>query len=63
MAKRIQPRTGPHRMLALAALTGALTGLAVSGFEQVAGNWLLEWTVSRATPLAVVAPVAGIVLA
>lgn len=50
-------------MLALAALTGALTGLAVSGFEQVAGNWLLEWTVSRATPLAVVTPVAGIVLA
>ena len=55
--------TGPHRVLVLAAATGALVGLVVAAFEEVVGRGMLEWVLDQPTAVQVVAPAVGIALA
>lgn len=63
MRERLQRMTRPHRVIALAALTGVLVGLAVAAFEQVVGHWLLDWTLGLPGPARAVAPAIGVLLA
>lgn len=52
-----------HRMLLLSALTGAVTGLAVAGFEWLTARTLLDWVFGLPRAAQVVAPGIGLVLA
>src|SRR5450631_126521 len=52
-----------HRMLLLSALTGAVTGLAVAGFEWLTARTLLDWVFGLPRAAQVLAPGIGLVLA
>ena len=52
-----------HRMLLLSALTGAVTGLAVAGFEWLTARTLLDWVFGLPRAAQVVAPGIGLILA
>jgi CIC family chloride channel protein len=52
-----------YRVLVLAALTGALVGLAIALFEWVVGDGLLEWTLGLPEGVRWCAPAVGLVLA
>jgi chloride channel protein, CIC family len=55
---------GPrHSQLALAAITGAFTGLAVAGFDWIAAQHLLDRLYSAPVAVQVAAPAAGLILA
>ena len=51
------------RNLPLAAATGAVTGLAVAGFEAVVNRAMLEHVLELPTPMLAVLPAAGLVVA
>jgi chloride channel protein, CIC family len=52
-----------HRVLALSALTGAVTGLGIVGFEAVTSRVLLDWVFEWPDGAQVAAPAIGLVLA
>jgi chloride channel protein, CIC family len=52
-----------HRLLLLSALTGAVTGLAVAGFEWLTARTLLDWVFGLPRAAQVLAPGIGLVLA
>jgi chloride channel protein, CIC family len=52
-----------HRVLALSALTGALTGFAIVGFEALTSRVLLAWVFEWPRAAQVAAPTIGLVLA
>ncbi len=52
-----------HRVLALSALTGALTGFAIVGFEALTSRVLLDWVFEWPRAAQVAAPTIGLVLA
>lgn len=52
-----------HRVLALSALTGAVTGLAIVGFDGLTSRVLLDWVFDWPSAAQVAAPVIGLVLA
>jgi CIC family chloride channel protein len=52
-----------HRVLALSALTGAVTGLAIVGFEALTSRVLLDWVFEWPRAAQVAAPAIGLVLA
>jgi CIC family chloride channel protein len=57
------PRGRWARNLPLAAVTGAVTGLAVAGFEAVVNRAMLEHVLELPTPALAVLPAAGLVVA
>jgi chloride channel protein, CIC family len=52
-----------HRVLALSALTGAVTGLGIVGFEALTSRVLLDWVFEWPDAAQVAAPAIGLVLA
>ncbi|HEY7137310.1 MAG TPA: chloride channel protein [Acidimicrobiia bacterium] len=52
-----------HRVLVLAALTGATTGLSVAGFEWITSQVLLDHTERLPHPLLAVVPAVGLIVA
>jgi chloride channel protein, CIC family len=52
-----------HRVLALSALTGAVTGFAIVGFEGLTSRVLLDWVFDWPRVAQVAAPAIGLVLA
>ena len=57
------PRPRPHRIVLLAALTGAVTGLGVAGFERLVGDQLYRSVRSAPVWVQAVAPLLGLLVA
>ena len=52
-----------HRVLVLSALTGAVTGLAITGFDWLTARTMLEWVYGLPRLAQVFAPAVGLLLA
>ncbi len=52
-----------HRVLVLSAVTGAITGLAITGFDWLTARTILEWVYGLPRLAQVLAPAVGLLLA